>query len=158
MTPTESIRALVGRYQLGYYFNPGGCEFFSSAHPSIPHCQTSGGYEEEKDAAKLAAWCAQHEAVLTTPQPDTYLWYSEGQYPVRVIRGKCFHRCTLACQVDGDHGVEEWEQEFDDIEEIEGGWRLRCVTRGEPATYVIVKPDTPEARAEWEKRLFTDHP
>ncbi len=159
-TPTDLIRALVGRYHLGYYFNPGGCEFFSPAHPSIPHCQTSGGYEEEEDHAKLAAWCARHDAALMVSRDEPYVWYSEGVFPVRVIKGRCFHRCTLTCQIEGEGGLpQDWEQEFDDIEEIEdgSGWRLRCVGDA-PHGWVIVQPKTPEVRAEWEQRLFKDTP
>ena len=160
-TPVERIRALVGQYKLGYYFNPGGCEFFSPAHPSIPHCQTSGGYEEEEDYNKLAAWCLKHETELVAPQNDPYVWYSEGVFPVRVIKGRYFHRCTLSCQIEGEDGhPKDWEQEFNDIEEIEGGkgWKLRCVGGEGKDSYVFIKPETPEAYADWENRLFTDTP
>ncbi len=157
--PTDSIRALVGRYNLGYYFNPGGCEFFSCANESIPHCQTSE-YGDEEDRDKLKSWCAQHEDNLLKPREDSYLWYSEGQWPVRVIKGRYFHRCVISCQIEGEGGIpQDWEQEFVDIEELEdgSGWRL-LIDAKEPTVGVTIQPKTPEERAYWQSRLFMDKP
>jgi len=76
---------------------------------------------------------------------------------MRVIKGRYFHRCTLSCQIEGKDGqIEDWKQEFGDIEELEdgSGWRLI----GLSSIFVFIKPETSEDRAYWEKRLFTDSP
>jgi len=148
------IRSLVGRYELGYYMNPGGTEFFCPAHPSIPHCQI-GEMGDEEDADKLRLWCEEHKDELTTPKPSTYIWYSEGEWPVRAINGRYFRRCTLEYETNTDGLVEKTKLEIVDIEEYDGGWKL--ISAAGDRT-IWLKPDTPEDRGEWEKILFRDHP
>lgn len=96
MTRQEQIQAWVKEYELGYYFNPGGVEFFCPAFQNIEHCQVSEYvgddhshtwsdgkttyYKDDKGFEKLSRWIEKNRETFKKEKPKEYTYYSEGQW------------------------------------------------------------------------------
>lgn len=87
MNRKEQIKAWVKEYELGYYFNPGGIEFFCPAFPDINNChcgeyvgEEDEVYNDEESFIKLSKWIEDNEENFKRDKPKEYTYYSEGVY------------------------------------------------------------------------------
>ena len=85
MRRIDQIKEWVKKYELGYYFNPGGVEFFCPAFPDIKSCQVSEYidcddviYKDDEGFQRLFMWIEQNKDNFLRPKPKQYTYYSEG--------------------------------------------------------------------------------
>ncbi len=85
MTRRDQIKEWVAEYELGYYFNPGGVEFFCPAFKEIKSCQCSEyvgdddeKYKDDESFDKLSKWIEDNKESFKGPKPNNYTYYSEG--------------------------------------------------------------------------------
>ena len=85
MLRVDQIRDWVKKYELGYYFDPGGMSFFCPAFKDIKPCHTSeyidiesGKYKDDRDFNKLKNWVEENAEKFMSPKPKEYTYYSEG--------------------------------------------------------------------------------